>query len=91
MRKLYKTSDTQNIMYKEFEQNDCTEKWLHACQAGGVSGTHAHCTLYRLLNVRNSLLEGAVMRESAEEGKFLPSVRRGADSLSEGIRGLWLD
>ncbi len=33
MRKLYKTSDTQNIMYKEFEQNDCTEKRLHAKQA----------------------------------------------------------
>jgi len=38
MRKLYKTSDTQNIMYKELEQNDCTEKLLHACQAGTVSG-----------------------------------------------------
>ncbi len=56
MRKLYKTSDTQNIMYKEFEQNDYTEKWLHACQAGGVSGTHAHCTPYRLLNAQNSPL-----------------------------------
>ena len=33
MRKLYKTSDTHNIMYKEFEQNDCTDKRLHAKQA----------------------------------------------------------
>ncbi len=63
MRKLYKTSDTQNIMYKEFEQNDCTEKWLCAKQA--QLAALMHIARYRLLNVRNSLLEGAVMRESA--------------------------
>lgn len=53
MRKLYKTSDTQNIMYKEFEQNGCTEKWLRAKQAQ-LAALIAHCTPYRLLNVRNS-------------------------------------
>ena len=69
MRKLYKTSDTQNIMYKEFEQNGCTEKWLRAKQAQ-LAALIAHCTPYRLLNVRNSLLEGAVMRESAWGGEI---------------------
>ena len=47
MRKLYKTSDTQNIMYKEFEQNDCTEKWLHAKQAQLAALMHiARCIAY---------------------------------------------
>lgn len=45
----------QNIMYKEFEQNDCTEKWLRAKQAGlaalhTVSLTErAKIALYRAL------------------------------------------
>ena len=47
MRKLYKTSDTQNIMYKEFEQNDCTEKWLRAKQAQLAALMHiAHRSAY---------------------------------------------
>ncbi len=47
MCKLYKTSDTQNIMYKEFEQNDCTEKRLCAKQAQLAALMHiAHRIAY---------------------------------------------
>jgi len=42
-----KTSNMQNIMYKEFEQNDCTEKWLRAKQAGLAALMHiAHRIAY---------------------------------------------
>jgi len=47
MRKLYKTTDTQNIIYKEFEQNDCTEKRLRAKQAQLAALMHiAHRIAY---------------------------------------------